>query len=67
MAEAYRIRLDGRLSEEGREAFCDMQIVDLPPGTLLVGEVIDEAHLHGVIAQLQAMGIAVTSVQRVPS
>ena len=65
MSRAYGIRFDGRLTEEGRHAFCDMKIVDIPPGTLLYGEVIDESHLHGIIAQLRAMGITITSVHPV--
>jgi hypothetical protein len=65
MSKAYGIRFDGRLTEEGRDAFCDMEIVDIPPGTLMYGEVIDESHLHGIIAQLRTMGITVTSVHPV--
>ena len=65
MAKTYGIRFDGRLPEHGREAFCDMNIVELPPETLLYGVVIDESHLHGIIAQLRALGITVSSVQPV--
>jgi hypothetical protein len=65
MGKAYRIRFDARLSEQDREAFCDMDIVDVPPGTLLYGDVLDESHLHGIIAQLRTMGITVVSVHPV--
>ena len=65
MARRYGIRFDGRLPEHGREAFCDMDIVELPPATLLYGVVIDESHLHGIIAQLRALGITVDSVHPV--
>ena len=37
-----------------------------PPQTLLDGDVIDESHLHGIIAQLQALGLTVVSVLPVP-
>jgi hypothetical protein len=62
MARTYAIRVEGRLSDDGREAFCELQVVDLPPETLLYGEVIDESHLHGIIAQLRALGVTVVSV-----
>jgi hypothetical protein len=65
MSKAYRIRLDARLSERDREAFCDMDVVDVPPATVLYGDVLDESHLHGIIAQLRAMGITVVSVHPV--
>ena len=39
-----------------------MRIVELPPQTLMDGEVIDESHLHGILAQLAALGLTVVSV-----
>ncbi len=65
MAKTYGIRFDGRLPEQGREAFCDMDVVELPPATLLYGVVIDESHLYGIIAQLRVLGITVNSVHAV--
>ena len=62
----YEFRVDGRLSEEAREAFVDMRITEAPPQTIIDGEVLDESHLHGIIVQLQALGITVVSVQPVP-
>lgn len=58
----FAIRVEGRLPDSDREAFCELQVVDLPPGTLLYGEVIDESHLHGIIAHLRALGVVVVSV-----
>ena len=62
----YEFRVDGRLSDEARAAFVDMRIVETPPQTLLDGDVIDESHLQGIIAQLQALGLTVVSVLPVP-
>jgi hypothetical protein len=62
MRQAYGIRFDGRLTEQDRAAFSDMQIVDTPAGALIYGEVIDESHLHGILAQLRVLGLSVTSV-----
>jgi hypothetical protein len=62
----YEFRVDGKLSEEARAAFVDLRIIEAPPQTVLDGEVIDESHLHGIIAQFQALGITVVSVLPVP-
>jgi hypothetical protein len=62
----YEFRVDGRLSEEARTAFVDMRITEAPPQTLIDGEVVDESHLHGIIAQFHALGITVVSVLPVP-
>jgi hypothetical protein len=58
----YEFRVDGVLSDEARSTFTDMRIVELPPQTLMDGEVIDESHLHGILAQLAALGLTVVSV-----
>jgi hypothetical protein len=62
----YQFRVDGRLTEEARSAFVDMRITEAPPETIIDGEVLDESHLHGIIIQLQALGITVVSVLPVP-
>jgi hypothetical protein len=62
----YEFRIDGRLSELDRAAFADMRITDAPPETLIYGEVLDESHLHGILAQLQSLRITVVSMHPVP-
>jgi hypothetical protein len=62
----YEFLVEGRLSEEARSAFVDMRIIEAPPQTIIDGEVLDESHLHGIIVQLQALGITVVSVHPVP-
>ena len=54
----YEIRVDGILSDEDRAAFAGMRIIEM----LIDGEVADESHLHGIIAQLDALGFSVVSV-----
>jgi hypothetical protein len=58
----YEFRIDGVLSDESRDVFPDLRVVELPPQTLMEGEVIDESHLHGILAQLVALGVTVVSV-----
>jgi hypothetical protein len=43
-----------------------MRIIEVRPQTVIDGEVLDESHLHGIIVQLQALGIDVVSVQPIP-
>ena len=55
----------GRLSERAQGAFVDMAVHDAPPETVISGEVVDDAHLHGVLAQIQNLGLHVVSVLQV--
>jgi hypothetical protein len=62
----YEFRVDGPVSEDARNVFVDMRITEVPQQTVLDGEVLDESHLHGIIAQLQTLGMTVVSVHPVP-
>ena len=66
-ARRYEFRVAGRLSERTQGAFLDMAVHDAPPETVISGEVLDDAHLHGVLAQIQNLGLHVVSVLQVPS
>jgi hypothetical protein len=59
----YEFRVDGRLPEHSREAFCDMHVEETPPGVVLRGAVIDEPHLLGIIDQLRVLGLSLVSVR----
>ncbi|WP_345603901.1 hypothetical protein [Pseudonocardia adelaidensis] len=61
----YEFRVAGRVSERTRGAFPDMSVVDAPPETIILGEVIDDSHLHGVLALIQNLGLQVVSVNQV--
>jgi len=63
----YEFRVDGVLSDEARAVFADKQITELPHQTLIDGEVLDESHLRGVIAQLDALGLTLISALPDPS
>jgi hypothetical protein len=63
----YEFRIDGQLSEQAREAFCDMRIDERPGRATLYGEVIDESHLLGILAQFGVLGLAVVSAHPVAS
>ena len=65
MTKLYEFRVDGRLTDQAREAFCDMRIEELPAGAKLYGEIIDDAHLMGILAQCRTLGLVVVSANRV--
>ena len=65
--QTYEFRVDGRLTDQAREAFCDMRIEEFPAGATLYGNVIDESHLLGIMAQCRTLGLVVVSAHRVSS
>jgi hypothetical protein len=62
----YEFRVAGRLSDRTRGAFPEMVLVEAPPETIIYGEVIAQAHLHGVLAVIQDLGLHVVSLHEVP-
>jgi hypothetical protein len=62
----YEFRVAGKLSDRARTAFDDMEVVDAPPETIIRGAVVDESHLHGILALLQSMGLQVVAMNQVP-
>ena len=64
-SKTYEFRVDGQLTDQAREAFCDMRIEEVPAGAALFGDVIDESHLLGIMAQCRSLGLVVVSAQRV--
>ena len=63
--KAYEFRVEGRLTDQAREAFCDMRIEEAPAGATLYGDVIDESHLLGILAQCRLLGLTLVSAHRV--
>ncbi|GAA4758262.1 hypothetical protein [Actinomycetospora chibensis] len=62
----YELRVRGHLSREVSEDFDGFEVADAPAETVMIGEVVDDAHLHGVLARLQALGLQVVSLRSVP-
>ncbi|WP_229661822.1 hypothetical protein [Phycicoccus endophyticus] len=63
----YEFRLDGRLSETVTAAFPELEEATAPTeGTVLFGEVEDEAHLYGLLERFQTLGIPVQEMRRLP-
>jgi hypothetical protein len=63
----YRIRVRGRLGRTTRTAFPDMRAETEGEDTALTGALADQAALHGVLRQIEALGLELLEVRRIPS
>ena len=59
---SVRITVHGRLSERLTAAFEGLAPVWLPGATELVGEVADQAQLHGLLSRIRDLGLELASV-----
>jgi hypothetical protein len=62
----YEVRVNGRLSERARSAFCTMDVRPVPPQTIMFGELSGPSELRDLLALCSAMGLQVVSLQRLP-
>lgn len=64
---AYQIRLKGHLDRSWMEWFDGLTITLEENGeTLLTGQAIDQASLHGLLKKVRDLGMPLLSVNRVP-
>jgi hypothetical protein len=59
---SIRIRVRGRLSQRLAAAFDGMTLVRRTGATELVGEFVDQAQLHGLLAHIRDLGLVLESV-----
>ena len=62
----YRIRVRGRLGQTMRCAFPALQARASGGDTVLTGPLPDRTALHGVLAQIEALGLELLEVRRLP-
>ena len=62
----YQIRVRGRLGPMMRTAFPRLRAQAQGEDTLLVGDLADQAALHGVLTQIEALGLELVEVRRLP-
>jgi hypothetical protein len=65
-AYQYRIRVRGRLGETICSAFPALQTQASGGDTVLSGPLPDRAALYGVLAQIEALGLELLEVRRLP-
>jgi hypothetical protein len=62
----YRFRIRGRLGETIRSAFPTLQAQVSGDDTVLTGPLADRAALYGLLAQIEALGLELLEVRRLP-
>jgi len=62
----YEIRIRGRVSAAVLNTFDEMESEVEPVETILHGPVRDQAELHGLLHRLQALGLELIEVRRLP-
>jgi hypothetical protein len=58
----YELVLRGEIGDHYALLFDGMRLERIAGTTVLTGPVVDQAHLHGVIARIQELGIELVSV-----
>ncbi|MEV0210164.1 hypothetical protein AB0H97_33700 [Streptomyces sp. NPDC050788] len=62
----YEIRVDGLMSDTLAKAFPELDHVVMSGQTVLFGSVVDEAHLYGLLARCQSLGLHVLEMRQAP-
>ena len=63
---SYQIRVRGRLGQTMRRAFPALHAETRGKDTLLTGALADQAALFGVLTQVEALGLELVEVRRLP-
>ena len=59
----YEIRVKGHLDEHWTEWFDGLEIINLENGeAMLSGDIVDQAALHGVLAKVRNLNLALVAV-----
>jgi hypothetical protein len=64
--QRYEIWVRGRLGETMRTAFPALRAQSRGQDTVLTGAMSDQAELYGVLAEIEALGLELLEVRRVP-
>jgi hypothetical protein len=64
----YEIRVKGKLTDDDLGSLDDGLSAHVETGgTVLVGDVVDRAALHGLLHRLRALGVELVEMRRVPT
>ncbi|MFI6659877.1 hypothetical protein ACIBL8_30585 [Streptomyces sp. NPDC050523] len=62
----FEIRIKGRVGLAFRSAFEELTVTVNPPETVLHGAGLDQAALYGILDRIQALGLELVEVRRLP-
>lgn len=62
----YEIRVRGHLGPTLRHAFADLRVDTRDGDTVLRGDLADQSALHGLLARIEAVGVELLEVRRLP-
>ena len=64
--KTYEIKLKGHLSESWADSFDNLSFTHESDGsTTLIGEIVDQAALHGILKKIRDLGLSLISVNQV--
>ncbi|MEW2167807.1 hypothetical protein AB0912_33155 [Streptomyces sp. NPDC007084] len=63
----YEFRVAGIVSDTLATAFTELDSVRTTGQTLFFGQVLDDAHLHALLARFRDLGLRVTELRRLPA
>jgi hypothetical protein len=63
----YEIRIKGRITKSSESAFDGLMVTMNPIETVVRGTMIDQAALYGILERIQALGLELVEVRRIPS
>ena len=62
----YRIVVGGELSDRYATAFEGMDMEAASGQTIIMGEVVDQPQLHGILDRINSLGLKLVSVEPLP-
>jgi hypothetical protein len=61
---SYRIRLKGQLDNTWSDWFEDMELSTEDQETILIGQIADQAALHGLLTRIRDLNLTLLSVEQ---
>ncbi|MDI2126519.1 hypothetical protein [Yinghuangia seranimata] len=63
----YEFRVTGTMSDALREeGFPELESVVVSSQTVLIGQIVDDAQLYGLLARFQSLGLRVAEFRQLP-
>ena len=62
----YKIVVKGELTERFAEAFAGMKMEAKRGQTIIMGQVVDQSHLYGILHRISGLGLQLLSVHALP-